>query len=44
MPGPDGGVVLYDGHFVAFHNPTAQHDIYRFFDDLAKGLAPTVAP
>jgi hypothetical protein len=44
MPGPDGGVILYDGHFVAFHNPTAQHDVYRFLDDLAKGLAPTVAP
>jgi hypothetical protein len=34
----------YDGHFVAYHNTTAQHDIYRFLDDLAKGIAPTVAP
>jgi hypothetical protein len=44
VAGPDGGVVLYDGHFVAYRNPTAQHDVYRFLDDLAKGLAPTVAP
>jgi hypothetical protein len=34
----------FDGHFVAYHNPTAQHDVYRFLDDLAKGLAPTVTP
>jgi hypothetical protein len=41
----DGGATpAYDGHFVAFKNPTAQRDVYRFLDDLAKGLAPTVAP
>jgi len=40
----DGGAVSYDGHFVAFHNATAQRDVNRFLNDLAKGLAPTVAP
>jgi hypothetical protein len=34
----------YDGHFVAFHNPLAQHDVYRFFDDIANRKAPTVGP
>ena len=41
--GSDGGVTS-DGHFVAFQNPLARRDIYRFLDDLAKGMAPTVAP
>jgi hypothetical protein len=44
QPGAGDAGTLYDGHFVAYHNPTAQHDIYRFLDDLAKGQAPTVAP
>ena len=35
--GDDGGLA-YDGHFVAFNNPTAKRDVYRFLDDLAKGL------
>src|SRR5258706_10974841 len=34
----------YDGHFVAYHNPLAQHDLYRFLDEVAKGMAPTVGP
>jgi hypothetical protein len=33
-----------DGHFVAYKNTLAQRDIYRFLDDAAKGLAPTIAP
>ena len=37
---PDGA----DGHFVAFKNPLAQHDIYRFVGEASQGLAPTVAP
>jgi hypothetical protein len=41
--GADGGAT-YDGHFVAYHSPLAQRDIARFLDDLAKGMAPTVAP
>jgi len=41
--GADGGAT-YDGHFVAYHNPLAQRDIARFLDDLAKGMAPTIAP
>jgi hypothetical protein len=39
----DGGVT-FDGHFVAYHNPLAQHDVYRFLDDVAKGMIPTVGP
>jgi hypothetical protein len=39
----DAGIT-YDGHFVAYHNPLAQHDIARFLDDIAKGMAPTVGP
>ena len=34
----------YDGHFVAYHNPLAQHDIYRFLDDIANRRVPTVGP
>jgi len=34
----------FDGHFVAYKNTLAQHDLYRFLDDAAKGLAPTLAP
>jgi hypothetical protein len=34
----------YDGHFVAYHNALAQRDIYHFLGDIAKGMAPTVAP
>jgi hypothetical protein len=34
----------FDGHFAAYHNPLAQHDVYRFLDEIAKGMAPTVAP
>jgi hypothetical protein len=41
--GIDGGVT-YDGHFVAYHNPLAQRDVFHFLDDLAKGMAPTIAP
>jgi len=33
-----------DGHFAAFQNPLARRDVYRFLDDLAKGMAPTIAP
>ncbi|HEX9296538.1 MAG TPA: hypothetical protein VF881_11905, partial [Polyangiaceae bacterium] len=38
---PPAGI---DGHFVAYQNPTARRDVVRFLDDLAKGIAPTVAP
>ncbi|MDP3500364.1 MAG: hypothetical protein Q8S33_08530 [Myxococcales bacterium] len=35
-------VYEYDGHFVAFQNPTARQDVMRFFGRAVRGEAPTV--
>ncbi len=32
----------YDGHFVAFQNPTAKNDVLRFFGRAARGEVPVV--
>jgi hypothetical protein len=44
QPTDMAGKPTYDGHFVAYHNPLAQRDVYHFLGDIAKGMAPTVAP